>query len=284
VHAHWEIEVPDLTGALQGRFEVLFGNQTTGVIGMDKTIIATNLADFNVRCDGVDHTGTYQLQELRLSAAAGSEKPLTFSNDSAGGLASRRWKVRTTSDAETGSNAGSNFQVVRFDDSGNSLDSPIAVTRSSGQVQLGPSGGVLIARSGGVALSLSQTATGATGVQATLADTTSVFLESEVNGDSANRFAAYVDGTLQWGSGAANRDTNLYRSSASILKTDYYFQAVEGLMINTTSRGGGVGVLAMANAATAPASTPTGGGVLYASAGALLWKGSNGTVTTIASA
>lgn len=48
--------------------------------------------------------------------------------------------------------------------------------------------------------------------------------------------------------------------------------------------GGGVGVFAIANVGTAPASTPTGGGVLYVVAGALTWKGSSGTVTTIANA
>lgn len=48
--------------------------------------------------------------------------------------------------------------------------------------------------------------------------------------------------------------------------------------------GGGVGVLGIANRGTAPASNPVGGGVLYVQAGALVYKGSSGTVTTIAPA
>ena len=48
--------------------------------------------------------------------------------------------------------------------------------------------------------------------------------------------------------------------------------------------GGGQGVLAIANATTAPATNPTGGGILYAEAGALKYRGSSGTVTTIAAA
>ncbi len=48
--------------------------------------------------------------------------------------------------------------------------------------------------------------------------------------------------------------------------------------------GGGVGVVAMANAATVPATNPTGGGVLYVQGGALRYRGSSGTVTTIAPA
>lgn len=50
------------------------------------------------------------------------------------------------------------------------------------------------------------------------------------------------------------------------------------------SLGGGVGVLYVANATTAPTSNPTGGGILYAVGGALTWRGSSGTVTTLAPA
>ena len=48
--------------------------------------------------------------------------------------------------------------------------------------------------------------------------------------------------------------------------------------------GGGKGVLAIANATTAPTTNPTGGGILYVSGGALKYRGSSGTVTTLASA
>jgi hypothetical protein len=50
------------------------------------------------------------------------------------------------------------------------------------------------------------------------------------------------------------------------------------------SLGGGAGVAFINNATTVPASNPTGGGVLYSEGGALKWRGSNGTVTTIAAA
>jgi hypothetical protein len=55
--------------------------------------------------------------------------------------------------------------------------------------------------------------------------------------------------------------------------------------IGTTDQfGGGVKVVGIANAGTVPASNPTGGGVLYVEAGALKYRGSSGTVTTIANA
>lgn len=47
--------------------------------------------------------------------------------------------------------------------------------------------------------------------------------------------------------------------------------------------GGGSGVFAMANG-TKPTSNPSGGGVLYVESGALKYRGSSGTVTTIANA
>ena len=55
--------------------------------------------------------------------------------------------------------------------------------------------------------------------------------------------------------------------------------------IGTTDQfGGGVKVVGLANATTVPASNPTGGGVLYVESGALKYRGSSGTVTTIANA
>jgi hypothetical protein len=50
----------------------------------------------------------------------------------------------------------------------------------------------------------------------------------------------------------------------------------------TASVGGGSGVLGITNATTVPTSNPTGGGILYAEGGALKWRGSSGTITTIA--
>lgn len=50
------------------------------------------------------------------------------------------------------------------------------------------------------------------------------------------------------------------------------------------SFGSAEGAIFIANATTAPTTDPTGGGILYVSAGALLYRGSSGTVTPIAPA
>jgi hypothetical protein len=49
----------------------------------------------------------------------------------------------------------------------------------------------------------------------------------------------------------------------------------------TLSVGGGSAVIGIANASTVPTSNPTGGGILYVEAGALKYRGSSGTITTL---
>lgn len=61
-----------------------------------------------------------------------------------------------------------------------------------------------------------------------------------------------------------------------------YFGGNTGIV--TTSFGSGVGVIGIANAGTNPSTNPSGGGVLYCDAGALKYRGSSGTITTIANA
>lgn len=68
-----------------------------------------------------------------------------------------------------------------------------------------------------------QTTTTTTGGQIYRAigpDITTVAYEAQVSSDTIHRFAAYLDGTLQWGPGTSGRDTNLYRSAANTLATD----------------------------------------------------------------
>jgi hypothetical protein len=50
------------------------------------------------------------------------------------------------------------------------------------------------------------------------------------------------------------------------------------------SYGNGQGVVFIGNRNTAPSANPTAGGILYAEGGALKWRGSAGTITTIANA
>jgi hypothetical protein len=293
------LEVADLTGALQGRLEIPFIDQLAdgtkaldqATIGVAYTNIRTNLADFSVRAQNMT-AGPYSGQNTALRVGGNNtvHKDLQLSISSDMGTTGRRWIVRANNTTETGSgsNTGTDLQVLRYDDTGTLLDAPIAVTRSTGLVSIGGSsgtaGGLAIARASGVALTITPTATGGQAALVTGTDATARSWQGQVSGDTTTRSVMYVDGKQEWGSGAATRDTNLYRSNPAVLKTDGALQATTSLRLNTTSLGGGVGVVALANATTAPASTPSGGGVLYVNAGALVYKGSSGTVTTIAPA
>jgi hypothetical protein len=63
------------------------------------------------------------------------------------------------------------------------------------------------------------------------------------------------------------------------------FSAPNFQFFNTSSQtGGGVKVIGISNATTVPTSNPTDGGILYVEGGALKFRGSSGTVTTIAPA
>jgi len=67
--------------------------------------------------------------------------------------------------------------------------------------------------------------------------------------------------------------------------TDWWFYDVDGNTgIGGQSYGSGAGVVFLANAGTNPSTDPTGGGVIYVDSGALKYRGSSGTVTTIAAA
>jgi hypothetical protein len=69
----------------------------------------------------------------------------------------------------------------------------------------------------------------------TFASAASTALDIFVSGDSNARVAVDAGGKLTWGSGSGAGDVNLYRSAANALKTDDSFQAVGGLITETTS-------------------------------------------------
>ncbi len=72
----------------------------------------------------------------------------------------------------------------------------------------------------------------------------------------------------------------MYSNNALVLKVE----TGGNLGLNGASYGGGVGVIFIANRATVPTSNPTGGGILYCESGALKYRGSGGTTTTVANA
>lgn len=89
-----------------------------------------------------------------------------------------------------------------------------------------------------------------------------------------------------------NSDTAFRRTSAGILEVNNGTAGtlrdlcLRNFAVNSASvsAGGGVGIVFIANATTVPTTDPTGGGILYCEGGALKYRGSSGTVTTLAPA
>jgi len=88
------------------------------------------------------------------------------------------------------------------------------------------------------------------------------------------------------GSGAAGAVSNRLYIANSNTSTPLIYGEFDNnnLGINLKSFGGGTKVISIANATAVPTSNPTGGGILYIEAGALKYRGSSGTITTIANA
>jgi hypothetical protein len=100
---------------------------------------------------------------------------------------------------------------------------------------------------------------------------------------AANAANAFLTGTAQGDTGINFTAGKVFHVGAqtktSLLRVT---EAGVGIGVKEPSLGGGKGVLFVGNAETAPSTNPTAGGILYCEAGKLMYRGSSGTVTTIA--
>lgn len=290
IHGHWELEIADLTGALQGRLEIPFIDQATdatkaldqAAIGVAYTNIRTNLADLSVRAQNMT-VGPYSGQNTAFRVGGNNtvHKDILLSISSEMGSSGRRWGIRANNTTEAGSNTGTDFQIRRHDDTGNFLDASLHIERSTGRIGMGgtvsPTAQLHVQRATGQVMYLDAQAASQSAILVNGVDATVKALQAQVAGDTQKRFQVLVDGSMTFGPGGSTAtDTNLYRAAAGRLKTDTAFHVGTNLLVNTTSVGAGVGVVGIANATTVPTSTPTSGGVLYSSAGLPRWKGSDG--------
>ncbi len=251
VHGHWELEIADASGALQGRLEIPFIDQSTAaattddlenvVIGVDYTNIRTNLADLSVRAQNIA-SGTYSGQNtaLRIGGNNTVNKDLLLSISSDMANSGRRWIFRANTDTESGSNNGTNLSIIRCDDSGSIIGSALFVERKTGYITAGASTAsgarlALIWNASGVhGLSIQPSGSPGTaaGIDAVMTASTDRAYQADVTGDANRRWVVYADGKTEWGDGTASRDTNLYRSAADVLRTDDSFQVSTRFSVN----------------------------------------------------
>lgn len=121
-------------------------------------------------------------------------------------------------------------------------------------------------------------------IQSTRAASTDVAMANQVTADTFDRFRIYSSGLHEWGTGAAARDTNLFRSAADTLRTDDSFSVGTNLSVTGTSTLTGAvtasSTLAVTGAITSPATADFGHtevttGITYATdwgAGSMVYR------------
>lgn len=90
-------------------------------------------------------------------------------------------------------------------------------------------------------------------------------------------------GTVVLGSAGSQYLVAVWIDGYEISSSSGFYWDGTNIGMYTTDFGSGSNVIGIGNG-TAPSGTPTGGGVLYVQSGALKYKGSSGTITTIATA
>jgi hypothetical protein len=128
----------------------------------------------------------------------------------------------------------------------------------------------------------------AIGNTATAAQTVNMFTAS--TGASTYNFATGATAnattkTINIGTAGVSGSTTVVNIGSAVSGAVNTLQLNGRVGLGGSSFGGGVGSLMfIANAGTVPSTNPAGGGILYTEAGALKYRGSSGTVTTIANA
>jgi hypothetical protein len=103
----------------------------TAVAGTNDTTVAT-CAFVNTKAGNyLPLVGGVLSGQLNLDGAVGSTRTLMYTT-----AGSARWAVFVNGTAESGGNAGSDYQIQRYTDAGAVIDQPLAISRSSGQVSI----------------------------------------------------------------------------------------------------------------------------------------------------
>ena len=102
--------------------------------------------------------------------------------------------------------------------------------------------------------------------------------------DSTAAVIARVDSAGRLITTLGSQTPLLYDTGGTLAAINFGSSRNVGLFSLTGSFGSGGGVLGIANAGTVPTTNPSGGGILYVESGALKYRGSSGTVTTLGAA
>jgi hypothetical protein len=99
--------------------------------------------DTGTRVSRIDGGGNFYVQggTFQLGNAAGAPTNILMNSAAANNrnfdyMTNNllRWRLQVSNEAEAGSNAGSNFRIINFDDAGVAINAPISIARASGSV------------------------------------------------------------------------------------------------------------------------------------------------------
>jgi hypothetical protein len=222
-HKHWSVEVSKANGEKHTRLSIPYGYNTTEI----------SVFDANMNIIG---------NMFRVLGNAGNNRQIIFGQNPPNSYLpgnygnSPRWAVTCNNTAESGSNAGSDFQISRFNDNGGFLSTALYIDRSSGYVGIGdnatsPTAQLQIQRSTDINVLFGKnTFVGTNGSAVFLGEVYNVngrVFQGRITGDTVARYSVNGAGVIEWGPGGASaRDTNLYRASADNLQTDDNFTAL----------------------------------------------------------
>lgn len=118
---------PVITGTI-GSNQVAVGSGTSQVAGASNfTWDGTSLSITTAGAQLIVGNGSSGSASAYFHGAAGTERAINFRTGS-----SNRWRLRANTVAEGGSNAGSNLELVAYDDAGTQIDIPLSIARAAG--------------------------------------------------------------------------------------------------------------------------------------------------------
>ena len=180
---------------------------------------------------------------LQRGPDGGAYAQIDFTNN---GGSQSRWIFFETSEAETGGNAGSNFGLANFDDTGAPLHNPISINRATGTATFGPVGCASLNVAGNINCnsisattnisvpSVSSPTVNATTVNATTVNVTTVGATT-VNAATVNASGA-VSGAGLTANKGSNPNAALFLNDGSNRSAFYYDDAtLQTVVVDFTS-------------------------------------------------
>lgn len=131
-HVHLSIETTkaDGTGQIHTRMEFPF----------DADVCEIQTWDSNLTVNGTSRVAGSKTSNRDFIFATANKKADSLDENGRiipDTMYSKRWSIRANSTAETGTQAGSDFELVRYKDDGSPIDSALFVNRSNGLVGIG---------------------------------------------------------------------------------------------------------------------------------------------------